>query len=419
MGLQVFEDHESEVRSYIRSFPTVFERGRGSILYGEDGREYLDFFAGAGVLNYGHNHPAMKAALVDYIEADGIAHSLDMATTSKERWLQRFHDVILRPRDMGDFKVQFPGPTGTNAVEAALKLARKVTGRELAVSFTNAFHGMTLGALAVTGSAFKRSGAGVTLANATSMPFDGYFGPEVDTIDYVRRFIEDQSSGLDLPAAVIVETVQGEGGVNVASVEWLQRLEALAREFDVLFIVDDIQVGNGRTGPFFSFERAGIRPDIVTLSKSLSGFGQPFSVTLLRSDLDVWDPGEHNGTFRGNNLAFVTGAVTLDEFWRDDSLTRHVDQLADVVAERLAKIVADHPDIETRGRGLIHGLDVGAAERASAISRAAFDRGLIVETSGPSSNVVKLLPPLVIDRSDLDTGLDLLTESISAALRPG
>ncbi|MDX1649049.1 MAG: diaminobutyrate--2-oxoglutarate transaminase, partial [Myxococcota bacterium] len=300
--LETFERLESGVRSYIRSFPTTFDTARGCHLWDEDGREYLDFFAGAGVLNYGHNNPKMKQALLSYVERDGIAHSLDMASVSKAEFLERFHEVVLAPRGLGDFRVQFPGPTGTNAVEAALKLARKVTGRNQILSFTNAFHGMTLGALAVTGSAFKRAGAGIPLAHGTAMPFDGYFGDDVDTIDYLRRYIEDQSSGLDLPAAIVVETIQAEGGINVAGFEWLQRLEALAREFEILFVVDDIQVGNGRTGPFFSFERAGLHPDIITLSKSLSGFGQPLSITILRDELDIWEPGEHNGTFRGNNL---------------------------------------------------------------------------------------------------------------------
>ncbi|MCO8126082.1 diaminobutyrate--2-oxoglutarate transaminase [Acidimicrobiia bacterium EGI L10123] len=415
--MQVFERYESEVRSYIRSFPTVFERARGCLLVDRDGREYLDFFAGAGVLNYGHNHPAMKRALIDYVEADGIAHSLDMATTSKERFLERFHDVILEPRGMGDFRVQFPGPTGTNAVEAALKLARKVTGRELVMSFTNAFHGMTLGALAVTGSTFKRAGAGIPLAHASSMPYDGYFGPDVDTIDHIERLLGDQSSGIDVPAAIIVETVQGEGGINVAGFEWLQRLEDLARRWDVLFIVDDIQVGNGRTGPFFSFERAGLHPDIVTLSKSLSGFGQPLSVTLFRDELDVWDPGEHNGTFRGNNLAFVTGAVAIDEFWQDDRLTRHVDELADVVGESLTKLAANHPAVTAgvRGRGLVHGIELTEADLATRVTAAAFERGLVLETSGPTGSVVKLLPPLVIERHDLEAGLEILHAAVAAS----
>jgi diaminobutyrate-2-oxoglutarate transaminase len=418
-AMETFERYESNVRSYIRSFPTIFEKGRGCWLYDREGREYLDFFAGAGVLNYGHNEPRMKEALIEYVRGDGIAHSLDMASGSKERFLQCFHDRILAPRGLGDYKVQFPGPTGTNAVEAALKLARKVSGRETIVSFTNAFHGMTLGALAVTGSAFKRAGAGIPLAHASAMPYDGYFGEDVDTIEYARRLIEDQSSGLDLPAAIVVETIQAEGGINVASFEWLRGLQALACEHDILLVVDDIQVGNGRTGPYFSFERAGIEPDIITLSKSLSGFGQPLSITLFRSDLDVWDPGEHNGTFRGNNLAFVTSVVALESYWSDTSLTEHVDELGETTRSWLEKLALSHPQLRprVRGRGLIHGIDFPEPGVAKRVCRAAFERQLLVESSGPESNVVKVMPPLTVSRDELEDGLGRLADAVESVAR--
>lgn len=318
--LSTFETRESAVRSYIRSWPTVFTRAKGHLLWDEDGREYVDFFAGAGALNYGHNDPAMQDALVDYVRSDGPIHSLDMATTAKRTFLDRFHEVILGPRGL-DYLVQFPGPTGTNAVEAALKLARKVTGRGLVVGFTNGFHGMTLGSLAVTGNDMKRGGSGVPLGNATSLPYDGFLGIDGDSIDVIDRLVRSSGSGLDLPAAFIVETVQGEGGVNVASDAFMQRLRALCDRHEILLIVDDIQMGCGRTGPFFSFERTGIRPDIVTLSKSISGSGLPLALTLFGPKLDVWLPGEHNGTFRGNNPAFVTAAVALER-WRDDAFER-------------------------------------------------------------------------------------------------
>lgn len=301
----VFTQHESEVRSYCRSWPTVFGQARGSWLTDTNGDRYLDFFAGAGALNYGHNNPVLKSALLEYIESDGITHGLDMATVAKGRLIEEFTSKILAPRDL-DYKIQFPGPTGTNAVESALKLARKVTGRESIVSFTNAFHGMTLGSLSVTGNSMKRAGAGIPLVHATPMPFDNYLGGAVEDFSWFERVLDDSGSGLNLPAAVIVETVQGEGGVNVARAEWLRALSELCRRRDILLIVDDVQMGCGRTGEFFSFEEAGIKPDIVTLSKSISGYGLPLALVLIRRDLDVWSPGEHNGTFRGNNPAFVT-----------------------------------------------------------------------------------------------------------------
>ena len=323
MDDSVFTAHESEVRSYCRNWPAVFTTAKGSYITDQDGREYLDFFAGAGALNYGHNHPVLKEALLEYISADGITHGLDMATVAKGQFLETFHDKILAPRDL-DYKVQFPGPTGTNAVESALKLARKVTGRESIVSFTNAFHGMTLGSLSVTGNSMKRAGAGIPLVHATPMPFDNYLDGTVEDFSWFERVLEDSGSGLNTPAAVIVETVQGEGGVNVARAEWLRGLAELCKRRDILLIVDDVQMGCGRTGEFFSFEEAGIKPDIVTMSKSISGYGLPMALVLIRRDLDVWAPGEHNGTFRGNNPAFITATKAINEFWSDDQLTRDV-----------------------------------------------------------------------------------------------
>ncbi|MFD9804847.1 aspartate aminotransferase family protein, partial [Streptomyces sp. NPDC059071] len=303
----VFEALESNVRGYCRSWPTVFDTASGAWLTDENGKEFLDFFAGAGTLNYGHNNPVFKKALVDYIMADGITHALDMSTVAKRRLLETMRDLVFVPRGL-DYKVQFPGPTGANAVEAALKLARKVTGRTTVLNFTNAFHGMTLGALSVTGNAAKRAGAGVPLVHATPMPYDGYLD-EPEDFSWMRRALDDSSSGLDKPAAVIVETVQGEGGVNVARAEWLRALAELCSARGILLIVDDVQMGCGRTGGFFSFEVAGITPDIVCLSKSISGYGLPMALVLMRRELDQWAPGEHNGTFRGNNAAFVTAEV--------------------------------------------------------------------------------------------------------------
>ncbi|WP_299273745.1 diaminobutyrate--2-oxoglutarate transaminase, partial [uncultured Georgenia sp.] len=285
---------ESQVRSYSRSWPVTFDRAVGATMYDTDGNAYIDFFAGAGSLNYGHNNPALKKVLLDYLARDAVVHSLDMFTAAREEFLRTFAEQILRPRGM-DHKVVFPGPGGANAVEAALKLARKVTGRESVISFTNAFHGMTLGALAVTGNAMKRDGAGIPLVHATPMPYDDYFDGDVPDFLYLERLLSDGGSGLNTPAAVIVETVQGEGGINAARAEWLRRLAELCREHDILLIVDDIQMGCGRTGGFFSFEEAGIVPDIITLSKSISGYGLPMALTLVRPELDIWEPGEHNG----------------------------------------------------------------------------------------------------------------------------
>lgn len=412
--MEIFGRLESNVRGYCRSFPVVFKTAKGSYLYDENGRRYLDFFAGAGALNYGHNHPDLKRALLDYLQMDGVTHALDMATVAKRSFIERLEQVVLAPRGLS-YKFQFPGPTGTNAVEAALKLARKLTGRKTIVSFTNGFHGMTLGSLAVTGNSGKRAGAGVALSNATVMPFDGYLGDDVDSLAYFAALLDDKSSGLDKPAAVIVETVQAEGGVNVASESWLRELRALTQRHGMLLIIDDIQVGCGRTGPFFSFERAGIQPDIVCLSKSLSGYGLPLALVLMRPELDVWEPGEHNGTFRGHNPAFVTAAAAL-EMWRDGQLSEHVAQLGKVIAQRSAALADRHADLSPRGIGLIRGIVCpdGVAQRASQL---AFERGLIIETAGASDEVLKMLPPLTMSESELERGLDIVEQSVELALK--
>jgi diaminobutyrate-2-oxoglutarate transaminase len=410
--MNVFKEVESEVRSYSRRFPTVFTRAKGHRVWDTYGREFVDFFSGAGALNYGHNNPRIKEKIIEYLTRDGITHSLDMATAAKEAFLRRFRDVILAPRGM-NYKVMFPGPTGTNSVESALKLARKVTGRENIISFTNAFHGMTLGSLALNGNAFKRRGAGVPLHYVTHMPFENYLGEGVDTLAYLRRFLDDRGSGVEIPAAVILETIQGEGGINVASYEWLRQVEQICRRWDILLIVDDVQVGCGRTGTFFSFEQAGIEPDIVCLSKSIGGYGLPMALTLFKPELDVWAPGEHNGTFRGNNLAFVAATEALC-YWETDLFSRQVQAKGEKVSRFLQQLVRDYPEMRgvARGRGLMQGIACGVDGMAEKIGAAAFERSLLIETSGPKSEVVKLMPPLTIDEAGLERGLDTLARSI-------
>src|SRR3982074_3610135 len=226
--MTIFEELESEVRSYSRGWPVVFDQAKGSRIYDEHGKSYLDFFAGAGALNYGHNNPALKQALIDYIARDGVTHSLDMFTVAKRDFLQTFKDRILDPRVL-DYKVVFPGPGGANAVEAALKLARKVTGKESVINFTNAFHGMTLGALSVTGNSMKRGAAGVPLVHATPMPYDNYFDRAMPDFMSFEKLLQAPGSGLNEPAAVIVEGVQGEGGINVARLDWLRSLDELCK----------------------------------------------------------------------------------------------------------------------------------------------------------------------------------------------
>jgi diaminobutyrate-2-oxoglutarate transaminase len=409
----VFERRESNVRSYCRSFDSVFVAASGSVMYDVEGGQYLDFLAGAGSLNYGHNDPDMKAALIDHLARDGIAHSLDLHTVSKGAFLEAFEDLVLAPREL-DYRVQFTGPTGANAVEASLKLARKLTGRSNVIAFTNAFHGVTQGALAATGNGAHRRGAGTPLTGVSRLPYEGYLGPDVDTVEVLERMLADPSSGLDEPAAVLVETVQGEGGLNVASPQWLKRIARVARAYGAMLIIDDVQAGCGRTGTFFSFEAAGIVPDMVVLSKSISGFGIPMAILLVRPELDVWSPGEHNGTFRGNNHAFVTATVALEKFWEDSAFAREVDDKGELVQKHLEAIADALPDGRVKGRGMMRGLDTGSGEVAAEISRVCFEHGLIVETSGPHDEVVKILAPLTTTTELLERGLGILLDSVDA-----
>ena len=406
----IFSERESQVRSYCRSFPHVLSTAVGSHVYDTEGREYIDFLAGAGTLNYGHNDPDMKAALMDYIAGDGIAHGLDLHTAAKRDFLRAFQEVILEPRGL-DYRVQFTGPTGTNAVEAALKLARKVTGRTNVISYTNAFHGVSVGSLAATGNRHHRM-TGQGLAGVTRMPYDGYHGSGVDTSELLARMLEDPSSGVDAPAAIILETVQGEGGLNVASSAWVQRIAALAARHGALLIVDDCQAGCGRTGRFFSFEGMGVRPDLVVLAKSLSGFGLPMAVVLIKPDVDRWKPGEHNGTFRGNAHAFVTAEVALRKFWMTDELSTQVRRRSALIRSRLLRLSELVPGSRVKGRGMMQGLDVLEEDASEAVRRTCIENGLLIEGAGAYDEVIKVMAPLTTDDATLERGLGILRAAL-------
>lgn len=414
MRKEVFEQYESEVRSYCRAFPTVFTRAKGSYIEAEDGRRYLDFFAGAGALNYGHNPDFVRDSLITYLQGDGIMHALDMYTDAKGRFIQALQDNILLPRKM-NYRIQFTGPTGTNAVEAALKIARKVKGRQNIFAFQGGFHGMTLGSLACTGNQYNRTGAGTTLPNVTFMPYPFGAMAQIDTIAYIDAVLSDPSSGIEKPAAMLLETVQAEGGVVVAPAEWLQKIRALCDKHDILMIVDDIQVGCGRTGKFFSFERANIQPDIITLSKSISGCGLPLAIVLLKPEIDKWGPGEHNGTFRGNQLAFVSGAVALER-WPQMQLEQQMQPKAQLLEQGCKQLIERFDSrLTLRGLGMIWGIDFSAMSDPDLIERVlatCFENGLIIENCGRKGQVMKFLPPLVASEAELKEGLDIIQRSM-------
>lgn len=409
--MNICEELESNVRIYSRTFPAIFDTASGAVLKDNSGAEYIDFFSGAGALNYGHNPARLKQKLIEYLEHDGVTHSLDMTTTAKCEFLEEFQKVILRPRRL-EYKIQFTAPTGADAVEAALKLARKVTGRRTIVCFADAYHGVTLGALAITSNVLKRNAAGVPLNHSVTFPFECDAHGKQDALQQLEAYLAHCSKGV-LPAALILETIQAEGGVKVASAGWLQRLREITKQHGVLLIVDDIQVGCGRTGDFFSFEALGIVPDIVCLSKSISGMGVPMALLLIKPELDLWNPGEHSGTFRGHNLAFVTAREALN-FWTDDAFSNGIARKAALLRETTQQLVAHYPETISgvRGRGLIEGIVFHRGEDANRVARDAFSRGVLIEAAGRNCNVLKILPPLTIAERELMAGLEKIDQSL-------
>ena len=411
---EVFESTESQVRSYCRKYPVVFSKAKNSELFSVEGERYIDFLAVAGSMNYGHNNPEIKAKIVEYLSEDHVINALDMYTEAKEEFLLTFNERILKPRNL-NYKVMCCGPTGTNAVEAALKLARKNKARTNIIAFSGAFHGMSLGSLAMTTDRTSREGASVPLNNVTFLPYDG----TLDSIAYLKWVLEDDHSGIDKPAAIVLETLQAEGGINVASVEWLQEVRKICTENDILMIVDDIQVGNGRTGTFFSFERADIQPDMVILSKSISGFGTPMAILLMRPELDIFRPAEHNGTFRGNQLSFIGGTAAVNYFV-DHKLDEEVRKKAAIIEKFIQEeILPLDARLSYRGMGLMWGIDFSKIDASLAIKAVheGFERHLIMEVAGRKDAVLKLMPPLTIQEDVLYEGLAIVKASVEAVLK--
>ncbi len=406
--MTIFEQRESSIRAYSRVYPVVFKSASNACQTDCNGKQYIDFFAGAGVLNFGHNNPAMKKAVIQYLEDDGVLHSLDMETQAKAEFLQRFTDVILKPRSM-PHRLQFTGPTGTNAVEAAMKLARRVTGRQHIVAFDHGFHGMTLGALAATANEYFRGAAGVPLEHVSHEPFGAEGSDAKSLLVQLREtFLIGKR---EKPAAFILETIQAEGGVNVADKEWIQGVAALAKELGALIITDEIQVGCGRTGSYFSFDDLDIDPDIVCLAKGIGGLGTPMAMNLVKPELDEhWSPGEHTGTFRGQNISFVAGKVALDYF-ADDVLMKSVGEKTELMQTKLLPLLDSDVSLSLRHKGMIMGLDVGSGERAATIVKHCFENGLIIASCGIGGKVLKLIPPLTISEEDLVAGLDILVSA--------
>lgn len=417
MNTNTFETYESSVRSYCRNFPAVFSKAKGAVMHDEEGNAYIDFFCGAGALNYGHNNPYIQQKIIEYIQSDGLLHGMDMFTPAKREFIDTLQEKILAPRGL-NYKVMCCGPTGTNAVEASLKLARKVTGRSNIWAFMGCFHGMTLGSLALTTEAYARDAAGVTLGNCTHIPAP-YMFPGFDVIAYMQRLLDDDHSGVSKPAALIMETVQAEGGIYPFTPDFLKACREFCTANDILLIVDDIQAGCGRTGTFFSFERGGIKPDMVALSKSIGGIGMPMALLLIAPDLDIWKPAEHNGTFRGNQLGFVAGKAAL-EYMTEYKLYEEAARKGKIIEQFIVEeILPLDSRLSYRGIGMMWGVDcekLGGDAFSKAVIQACFRRKLIIERAGRDSCVVKLMPTLVIEDDILMQGLQILKEAFVEVL---
>lgn len=416
MKLDTFEKYESSVRSYCRHFPKVFTEAKGAVMTTQDGEKYIDFFCGAGAVNYGHNNDYIKSKVVDYVSTDGIIHALDMYTVPKGEFIDTLQKKIIEPRGY-DYKIQFTGPTGTNAIEAALKLARKTKERRNIFAFMGCFHGMTLGALSLTTEMYARKGAGATFTDCTHIPAP-YMFEGLDVIKYMQTLIDDDHSGVEKPAAVVMETIQAEGGIRVFDDKFLRDVREFCTKNDILMIVDDVQVGCCRSGSFFSFERAGIKPDIVVMSKSIGGIGMPLAIVLHTQELDNWKPGEHNGTFRGNQLSFVAGKAAI-EYLTENNIEEETKRKGEILREYVEKeILPIDSRLKLRGIGLIWGIDFSeiSSDISEIVINKCFENNLICECAGREGSVVKMMPPLVIEDELLLKGLEIIKNSIIEVL---
>lgn len=418
------ERHESNARSYPRNLPIAIKRGAGSYVEDMDGNVFIDFLAGAGSLPLGHSHPEVVEAVQRQVAL--LAMALDFPTEPKDEFTAT--QLALLPEAMrGRMKIQFCGPTGANAVDAALKLCKTATGRTDIITFHGAFHGSSHSAMALTGLVSQKQPISNTMPGVHFFPYPSTqhcsLGGDPDTVgvrclEYFERALKDPLGGVARPAAVILEVVQGEAGAVVAPKEFVQGVRRVTRELDIPMIVDEVQSGWGRTGTWWAFEQHGIEPDVILASKAIGGIGLPVAIILYDERLDVWAPGAHSGTFRGNQLAFVAGVEAARIMKRDRVLDNVIEQGAYALGA-LEALEREHEIVrEVRGSGLMLGVEIAdptgrdSSGLARAIQRAVLERGLIVELGGRHGAVVRWLPPLNVTRRTLDQALDILREGV-------
>lgn len=431
------ESLESNARTYVRHVPAL-EKGLGSKVYGLDGREFIDCLAGAGSLATGHNHPHVIGRMKQLLDSGHILLGLDIGTPTKDAFTKKLFGVlpqVFRERAL----IQFCGPTGADTAEAAIKLFKMHTGREALMAFHGSYHGMSAGALAMTGNLTAKSRVHGGLSNVHFLPYPYAYRCPFGvgdgrtsrlSLNYIENVLRDPESGIPKPAALFVECVQGEGGCIPAEDDWLRGLRALTLELDVPLVVDEVQTGFGRTGSMFAFERAGITPDAVMISKAIGG-GLPFSALLYDRKYDTWGPGSHAGTFRGNQLAMAAGIATLEVIERE-GLVAGAARKGDVLLNAFRELATEFAFIgDVRGRGLMVGLELvdrgapldrlgrlrPAPELANAMRSECARRGLIIETGGRHGAVVRFLPPLVITDDEIAQVIAIVTASAQAIAR--
>ncbi|WP_142461750.1 diaminobutyrate--2-oxoglutarate transaminase [Klebsiella spallanzanii] len=428
-------EFESNVRSYPRKLPLAITKAEGVWLTDADNKQYLDCLAGAGTLALGHNHPDVLQSIQSVITSGLPLHTLDLTTPLKDRFCEYL--LSLLPGEGKEYCLQFTGPTGADAVEAALKLAKKYTGRSSIISFSGGYHGMTHGALSVTGNLSPKAAVNGMMPEVQFMPYPhlyrcplgigGEAGVKALTY-YFENLINDVESGVRKPAAVILEAVQGEGGVNPAPVEWLQRIRKVTQEHGILLIIDEVQAGFVRTGKFFAFEHAGIEPDIIVMSKAVGG-GLPMAVLGIKKQFDAWEPGHHTGTFRGNQLAMATGLTTLRHL-KDNKIADKVAAQGEWLKGKLAEMQKRYPVIgHVRGLGLMIGIEIvkpneapdhmgsypADGELSALLQKKCFEAGLILERGGRHGCVLRLLPSLLISNAELEIFFDKFEQALLAA----
>ncbi|PWW32051.1 diaminobutyrate aminotransferase [Cytobacillus oceanisediminis] len=431
------EKRESNARSYPRRIPIAIEEAEGIYVKDADGRKYIDCLAGAGTLALGHNHPAVIKAIEKVLHDKRPLHTLDITTPVKEEFVSEVFRSL--PEELANnAKIQFCGPTGGDAIEAAIKLVKTATGRRSILSFQGGYHGATHGTMALSGNLGPKAKVQGLMPDVHFMPYPyayrcpfGVGGEESHKISsrYIENLLDDPESGILPPAAMILEVVQGEGGSIPAPVEWLREIRRITKERDIPLIIDEVQTGIGRTGKLFAFEHADIVPDVVVLSKAIGG-SLPLSVVIYDKKLDKWSPGAHIGTFRGNQMAMAAGTATL-RFVKENHLAEHAAALGNKLIQELSELQNLVPEMgDVRGRGLMVGVEMvnpsepaggtncfkANPQLASRIQRECFNRGLILEVGGRHGSVIRFLPPLIITDVQLEEVIAIFKEAVLAAL---